>query len=130
MVRRAFGLTQTPPDRVSTYVRGMAQQLGRLASPFVELEWVWVDDGVPSGPDEVFSGRPFGAATDSYNLLHLKAGLQVPIGRTVLGVNLTIRNLFDEEYTDFLYPYKGLPYQGAPVLNPGRDVRVMARFRF
>jgi hypothetical protein len=45
-------------------------------------------------------------------------------------VNLTIRNLLDEEYTDFLYPYKGLPYQGAPVLNPGRDVRVMARFRF
>jgi hypothetical protein len=108
----------------------MAQQLGRLASPFVELEWAWVDDGVPSGPDEVFSGRPFGAGTDSYNLLHRKAGLQVPIGRTILGVNLTIRNLLDEGYTDFLYPYEGLPYQGAPVLSSGRDVRVMARLRF
>ena len=81
-------------------------------------------------PAEVFSGRPFGAATDSYNLLHLKAGFQVPIAQTILGVNLTIRNLLDEEYTDFLYPYKGLPYQGAPVLNPGRDVRLMARYQF
>jgi outer membrane receptor protein involved in Fe transport len=108
----------------------MTQQLGRLTSPFVELESVWVDEGVPSGPDEVFSNRPFGAATDSYNLLHLKAGFQIPIARTILGVNLTIRNLLDEEYTDFLYPYKGLPYQGAPVLNPGRDVRLMARCQF
>jgi hypothetical protein len=99
-------------------------------SPFVELESVWVADGVPSGPDEVFSGRPFGAATDSYNVLHLKAGFQVPIAQTVLGLNLVIRNLLDEAYTDFLYPYKGLPYEGAPVLNAGRDVRLLARFQF
>lgn len=124
------GLPQTPPDRVKVYVRATRPQLGRLVSPFVELETVWVDDGVPSGPDEVFSGRPFGAATDSYTLLHLKAGLQVPIGQTSLGVNLAIQNLLDEEYTDFLYPYKGLPYQGAPVLNAGRDIRLMTRCRF
>jgi iron complex outermembrane receptor protein len=123
-------LPQTPPDRVSIYVRGMSQRLGRLMSPFVELESVWVDDGVPSGPDEVLSGRPFGAATDSYNLLHLRAGFQVPIAQTVLGLNLVVRNLLDESYTDFLYPYKGLPYKGAPVLNPGRDVRLLARFQF
>jgi outer membrane receptor protein involved in Fe transport len=123
-------LPQTPPDRVSVYVRGMTQRLGGLMSPFVELESVWVDDGVPSGPDEVLSGRPFGAATDSYTLLHLKAGVQIPIGRTTMGVNLAIRNLLDEAYTDFLYPYKGLPYKGSPVLNAGRDVRLLARFRF
>ena len=123
-------LPQTPPDRVSVYVRGMTQRLGGLMSPFVELESVWVDDGVPSGPDEVFSGRPFGAATDSYTLLHLKAGFQVPIAQTVLGLNLFIRNLLDEAYTDFLYPYKGLPYKGSPVLNAGRDVRLMARLQF
>jgi hypothetical protein len=35
------------------------------------------DDGVPSGPDEVFSGRPFGAATEGYNALHSKAGFQL-----------------------------------------------------
>jgi outer membrane receptor protein involved in Fe transport len=124
------GLPQNPPDRVNVYVRATTPHLGRLTSPFVELESVWVDDGVPSGPDEVLSGRPFGAATDSYILLHLKAGFQVPIGETIFGVNLAVRNLLDEEYTDFLYPYKGLPYRGAPVLNVGRDVRLMARYQF
>ena len=123
-------LPQSPPDRVNVYVRGTTPQLGWLSSPFVELESVWVDQGVPSGPDEVLSGRPFGAATDSYTLLHLKAGFQVPIGQTTMGVNLAIRNLLNEAYTDFLYPYKGLPYNGAPVLNAGRDVRLMARYRF
>jgi hypothetical protein len=123
-------LPQTPPDRINLYVRGTMQELGPLTSPFVELESVWVDDGVPSGPDEVFSGRPFGAATDSYNVLHLKAGFQVPVARTVLGVNVTVRNLLDEEYTDFLYPYKGFDYQGVPVRNPGRDIRLMTRFQF
>ena len=123
-------LPQMPPDRVTAYVRGSTQQLGRLTSPYAELESVWVDDGVPSGDDEVFSGRPSGAATDSYNLLHLKAGFQVPMARTILGVNLTIRNLLDEEYTDFLYPYKGFEFQGAPVLNPGRDIRLTTRFQF
>lgn len=123
-------LPQTPPDRINVYIRATTSHLGRLNAPFVELESVWVDDGVPCGPDEVMSGRPFGAATDSYNLLHLKAGFQVPLGETTLGLNLAIRNLLDEKYTDFLYPYKGLPHNGAPVLNAGRDIRLMARFRF
>ena len=78
----------------------------------------------------MFNGRPFGAATDSYNLLHLKAGFDLPLADNAVSINLYIRNLLDEEYTDFLYPYKGLPYQGEPVLNPGRDIRLLARYRF
>jgi outer membrane receptor protein involved in Fe transport len=35
-----------------------------------------------------------------------------------------VRNILDEEYTDFLWSYK--PY--AP--NPGRDVRVTVSWRF
>ena len=123
-------LPQTPPDRLTLRARGSMSELGPLNSPFVELESVWVDDGKPSGNDEVFNGRPFGAATDSYNLLHLKAGFDLPLADNAVSINLYIRNLLDEEYTDFLYPYKGLPYQGEPVLNPGRDIRLLARYRF
>ena len=54
----------------------------------------------------------------------------MPLARNVLSIDRYIRNLLDAEYTDFLYPYKGLPYQGEPVLNPGRDVRLLARYRF
>ena len=105
-------------------------KLGALNSPFVELESVWVDDGIPSGADEVLNARPFGAATDSYNLLHVKAGFELSLAGNVVSIDLSVRNLLDEDYTDFLNPYKGLPYMGEPVLNPGRDVRLLARYRF
>jgi len=117
-------LPQAPPDRVNFVVRGTTQTWGALASPFVELEGVWVAAGVPSGPDEPYyaSGN---AATDSYDLWHLRAGFQVVADAGVFSADLTVRNLLDEEYTDFLYPYKVF---GAP--NAGRDVRVLMRFQF
>lgn len=123
-------LPQTPPDRITLFARFSGPERGRIDAPFVELESVWVDDGVPSGPDEVFYGRPFGAATDSYNLLNLRAGVRVDTKVGELALNLTVLNLLDEEYTDFLYPYKGFGYDGRPALNPGRDIRVMTRFVF
>lgn len=117
-------LPQEPPDRANFIIRGMTQTLGPLASPFVELEGVWVADGVPSGPDEPYyaSGN---VATDSYNIWHFRAGFQVIAKAGIFGVDLTVRNLLDEEYTDFLYPYKVF---GVP--NAGRDVRLLVRFQF
>jgi outer membrane receptor protein involved in Fe transport len=117
-------LPQTPPDRINFMVRGMTPELGALASPYVELEGVWVAEGVPSGPDEPYyaSGN---AATDSYDVWHLRAGFQVVADAGVFGVDLTVRNLLDEEYTGFLYPYKVF---GVP--NAGRDARLLVRFQF
>jgi outer membrane receptor protein involved in Fe transport len=115
-------LPQTPPDRVSLSVRGMARALGALADPFIELEGVWVADGVPSGPDEPFFGSG-NAATDRYKLLNLRAGFRFVREAGVLDVDLTVRNLLDTTYTDFLYPYK---VWGVP--NPGRDVRLILRY--
>jgi outer membrane receptor protein involved in Fe transport len=123
-------LPQTPPDRLSLRARGSMSKLGPLSSPFIELESVWVDKGVPSGDDEVFNGRPFGAATDSYNLLHLKAGFELSLAGNAVSIDVYVRNLLDEGYTDFLHPYIGLPYQGKPVLDPGRDIRLLVRYRF
>jgi outer membrane receptor protein involved in Fe transport len=117
-------LPQTPPDRVSLTVRGMARDLGPLASPLVELEWMWVDDGVPSGPDEPFWGSG-NAATNAYDLWNLRAGFQVSGEAGVFGANVTVRNLLNTTYTDFLYPYK---VWGVP--NPGRDLRLLLRYQF
>jgi outer membrane receptor protein involved in Fe transport len=123
-------LPQAPPDNLSLRIRGTARNLGPLSSPFAELESLWVGDGVACGEDEVFYRRPFGAGTDSYGLLNLRAGFNLLVAGNVLAVNLTVRNLLNKSYTDFLYPYKGLGYNGRPVLNPGRDVRLTVRFRF
>ena len=116
--------TSPNPATSSFIVRGTTQSLAALAAPFVELEGVWVAAGVPSGPDEPYfsSGN---AATDSYDLWHLRAGFQVVADAGVFSADLTVRNLLDEEYTDFLYPYKVF---GVP--NAGRDVRLLMRFQF
>jgi len=117
-------LPQSPPDRVNLTVRGMTEAIGVLLSPYVELEGVWMDDGVPSGPDEPYYATG-NAGTDSYQLIHLRAGFRLPVAKGAVRFDLTVRNLFDESYTDFLYPYKGFG-----VLNPGRDIRLIAGYSF
>jgi iron complex outermembrane receptor protein/hemoglobin/transferrin/lactoferrin receptor protein len=117
-------LPQSPPDRFNLTVRGMTGTIGRLLSPYVELEGVWIDDGVPSGPDEPFYATG-NAATENYTLVHLRAGFRLPVAAGALRLDLTVRNLFDKAYTDFLYPYKAFG-----VLNPGRDIRLIAGYSF
>ena len=45
-----------------------------------------------------------------------------------------VTNLLDEEYTDFLNPYKGFrPYPDDPrqsTLNPGREIRIHTMYQF
>lgn len=113
-------LPLTPPARLNAFGAVTRPALGPLISPMAELELVWVGDGEISGEDE-----PFGTPTDSYTLLHVKAGFRLLVPGGVLGLDLLVRNLFDTEYTDFLWPYKGF---GVP--NPGRDVRLMTSFAF
>jgi iron complex outermembrane receptor protein/hemoglobin/transferrin/lactoferrin receptor protein len=113
-------LPQTPPDRLDAFARYMPQSPGPLMSPFAQLEAVWTGPGEVSGPDE-----PFGTPTNSYTLLHLRIGFRLLTGDGVVGIDLSVNNLLDEEYTDFLWPYKGF---GAS--NPGRDVRLTASYSF
>jgi iron complex outermembrane receptor protein/hemoglobin/transferrin/lactoferrin receptor protein len=115
-------LPQTPPDRLAVSARTTTPMMGQLLSPFAELTVEWSASGVMSGPDEPYYPN---AATDAYHLVHLMAGFQVLRFGGVLGVNLGVRNVLDETYTDFLYPYKAF---GVP--NPGRDVRLLTRFQF
>ncbi len=75
--------------------------------------------GEVSGPDE-----PLGTPTDGYQVFDLRGGASLRAGRATLELSLAVRNLFDTEYTDFLWSYK--PF--AP--NPGRDVRLAASVRF
>jgi iron complex outermembrane receptor protein/hemoglobin/transferrin/lactoferrin receptor protein len=112
-------LPQTPADRLLASVQVLRPGLAALRQVSVGLDAAFVGKGEVSGPDE-----PLGTPTSAYELVDLRAGATVPAGRTNLDLSLVVRNLFDREYTDFLWSYK--PY--AP--NPGRDVRVTVGWRF
>jgi outer membrane receptor protein involved in Fe transport len=112
-------LPQTPADRLLLGVQLQVRQLGPLQNASAGVDVAFVGDGEISGPDE-----PLGTPTSGYEVCDLRAGFVQPLGRMSIDVALTIRNLFDREYRDFLWSYK--PY--AP--NPGRDVRLTATCRF
>jgi outer membrane receptor protein involved in Fe transport len=112
-------LPQEPAARWLLQVIVEGSSLGRLRSPFAGVDVHLVDSQEVSGPDE-----PFGVATDGYTLVDLRAGFELPARGLTWGLDLTVRNLLDEAYTDFLYSYK------AVAQNPGRDVRLVGRLRF
>jgi len=112
-------LPQQPANRWQLRAAVEGRRLGPMRSPFAGLDVHLVDSQEVSGPDE-----PFGVGTDSYTLVDLRAGFDVPAGNLTWGLVLTVRNLLDEAYTDFLYSYK------AVAQNPSRDVRLVGRLKF
>jgi outer membrane receptor protein involved in Fe transport len=112
-------LPQTPPDRLLASVRVQRERLGAFARASLGIGGTFVAKGVVSGPDE-----PLGTPTGAYQVFDLRGGLALPIRHAELRLDLTIRNLFDTEYTDFLWSYK--PF--AP--NPGRDLRAVMHLQF
>ena len=112
-------LPQQPANRLTVRARAESPALGPFQLPYVGLEARFVGSQEVSGPDE-----PFGVATDSYAVVDLRAGFEVAAADVTWGLDLTIRNLLDEAYTDFLYSYK------AVAQNPSRDVRLVGRVKF
>ena len=112
-------LPQMPPNRLLLFVRLHADRAGRLAAPYCGAEAEISGVGDVSGPDE-----PFGTPTDSYTIFNIRTGFTVPVRSGVWGMDLSVRNLLDTEYTDFLYSYKAW----AP--NPGRNISLSLRFIF
>lgn len=112
-------LPQEPAARWVLQAIVEGSSLGPLRAPFVGVDVQLVGAQEVSGPDE-----PLGVATDSYTLVDLRAGFELPAGGLTWGLDLTVRNLLDEAYTDFLYSYKNVAQ------NPSRDVRLVGRLRF
>jgi len=113
-------LPLTPANRLSLSVRCQAGRLAALSRPAVGLEVVATGRREVSGPDE-----PFGTSTNGHAVLNLRAGFELPCRKKMpWTVSLTVRNLLNATYTDFLWTYK----QFAP--NAGRDVRLLTGFSF
>jgi hemoglobin/transferrin/lactoferrin receptor protein len=112
-------LPLTPASRLTLSVRCRRETLWTLPRPAVGLEVVATGRRAASGPDE-----PFGTSTSGYAILNLQAGFEIPNRKVPWTVSVTVRNLLNATYTDFLWTYK----QFAP--NPGRNVRLLAGVGF
>jgi iron complex outermembrane receptor protein/hemoglobin/transferrin/lactoferrin receptor protein len=117
--RTGAPLPQTPPDRLLAGLRFERPTLRPFSLAYLGLFASLVAKGEVSGPDE-----PLGTPTDGYQVFDLRGGASLRAGRATVDLSLAVRNLFDTEYTDFLWSYK--PF--AP--SPGRDVRLAACVRF
>jgi iron complex outermembrane receptor protein/hemoglobin/transferrin/lactoferrin receptor protein len=92
------------------------------------LENVYLSFGVRHAAEKEAAGRyePFWqfdanpnfgvASTDAYTLFDLGLGFDLALGDRYFNFDLTIKNLLNEEYRDFLDTYKGY------ALSPGRNV--------
>ncbi len=73
------------------------------------------DDGI--GPD-----IPFGVcSTGKYYLVDLGLGFDLYLSDQLVNFDLTVTNLFDDDYRDFLDTYKGY------ALSPGRSININIR---
>jgi outer membrane receptor for monomeric catechols len=99
-----------------------------LAKPYVGLGTKYVAEKDSAGPYEPFSqfdSTPFGtASTKDYWLWNLEAGTGFKFGKQRLYLDLTVQNLMDVQYRDFLDTYKGYA-QGM-----GRNFQLHARLPF
>jgi hypothetical protein len=71
-----------------------------------------------AAPDRL---NPYDFDVDAYSLLGFEAGSTVRVAGRAFGVDLSVRNLLNTEYTSFLSRYKRF----AP--NPGRDIVLRVR---
>ncbi|MGC9387243.1 MAG: TonB-dependent receptor, partial [Hydrogenovibrio sp.] len=101
---------------------------GYLHQPYVGVGTKYAAPKDSAGAYEPFSqfdNTPFGtASTQDYWLWHLEAGTGFKFGKQRLSVDLTVQNLMDVAYRDFLDTYKGYA-QGM-----GRNFRLSARMPF
>jgi iron complex outermembrane receptor protein len=105
-----------PPFRVTYSVRLEGGDRGRFQHPYFSI-------GAESNARQT-DLDPEDFAPAGYTLVHLGAGVVVPMGERTVAVDLQLRNALDEDYASFLSRYKTY------ALDPGRNlvVRVTAAF--
>jgi iron complex outermembrane receptor protein len=93
---------------------------GRLSADG-EFRHAFAQDLVPSSVTE---GDPSAIATDSYNLLNLSVGLNLPVAARLNTLTLRVDNLLDEKYADATSRLKSFAF------NPGRNFSLIYKVLF
>ncbi|MFP4075277.1 MAG: TonB-dependent receptor [Halochromatium sp.] len=111
-----------PADSLRLEATYWFAERGPIREPYLTLgmRHAAAKDATPGEPFSQFDLMPFGtASTDAYTLADLDLGFAFrAFGNRLARLDLTVRNLFDTEYRDFLDTYKGY------ALSPGRDIRL------
>jgi iron complex outermembrane receptor protein/hemoglobin/transferrin/lactoferrin receptor protein len=107
--------------------------LGTVTNSYLSINYKYVSEKSAAGVYEPFgqfdSGIgpdiPFGvASTDAYSLLNLGAGFDLDVWEKPINFDITVSNLLNNEYRDFLDTYKGY------TLAPGRSVNMKVNVPF
>lgn len=117
-----------PADNATLNADYTFRNQGWLHKPYIGLGTKYVAAKKSAGlyePFSQFDGTPFGAAsTDAYWLWNMQTGAELKLGKQPLKLDVTVQNLLDTEYRDFLDTYKGY------ALGMGRNVRLHASMAF
>ena len=121
-------LTMMPANNLRLAIHQNVGSLGYLDNSIFSLDMKIVGAQTVAGSYEPFYGfnnAPFGTAdTDAYTLFGLAYEAEIKIGKEKAQLGIKVTNLFDTEYRDFLYTYKGY------ALEMGRDISFTLRVPF
>jgi iron complex outermembrane receptor protein/hemoglobin/transferrin/lactoferrin receptor protein len=113
-----------PPYRLTAGVKFLLPDLSVIPSPYFSVNAKFVSCKKAAGIYEPFAqfdegmgpDIPFGVcSTEKYNLVDLEFGFDLKLYSQPVNFDLSITNLFNEAYRDFLDTYKGY------ALSPGRS---------
>ena len=105
-----------PANRIQLGATVSRNRLGSILSPYASVDVKIIAD--QSRIEE------FETETSGYTLVHLGAGLEVPIGTHRMSIDAGVENLLDESYHDHLSRYKEY------ALNPGRNITLKVSVPF
>jgi iron complex outermembrane receptor protein/hemoglobin/transferrin/lactoferrin receptor protein len=122
-----------PPNRLMLGAKFLLPSFLVIKSPYTSIDVKFVSSKNAAGIYEPFgqfddgigADIPFGVcSTGRYNLVNVGLGFDLCFYDQPINFDLTITNLFDEIYRDFLDTYKGY------ALSPGRSINLKMNILF
>jgi iron complex outermembrane recepter protein len=99
-------LPSIPPFRATYTARLEGERLGWLESPYFSVGGESNSRQTRLDPSEGEFFALSGYRPDGYTLLDLGTGFTLPVGRDGLRADVTLRNVLNQQYTNFLSRYK------------------------
>ncbi|WP_138430066.1 TonB-dependent receptor [Fodinibius saliphilus] len=121
-----------PPTKISGNIKLIQKELGEFQNVFVDFGISHTSSKKAAGryePFWQFGNAPqfdnFGvASTDAYTLVNTTIGGEISLWNRAISVQISAKNLLNEDYRNFLDTYKGY------ALSPGRNITFRLKVPF
>ncbi|HEX2449613.1 MAG TPA: TonB-dependent receptor [Gemmatimonadales bacterium] len=117
-------LPSIPPFRAIYSVRLERERLGSLIGTYLSMGGESNAKQTRLDPSEAAFFGESGYQSEGYTIVNFGAGFGVPVGSTSIRLDLSLRNAFDKQFTNFLSRYKTY------ALDPGRNLTIRATTDF